>query len=103
MNLGKPDGLSEERGTRPCVVVSSELHNTVNKSVVVVPLTTQTNKAHWHEHHMCNYHGTSDPTVAMCEHVREVDKRRIVGEMLGVMSAGDMIVIQTILKEITLG
>lgn len=96
-----PNRYYEEQGRRPCVVVSSELHNQVNRTVIVVPLTKQLNKDYWHEHYRFQGINIIGESVAMCEHIREVDKERC-GTFIGRATDEDLKNILTVVKEIAL-
>ena len=99
-DFGMQERGCEERGKRPAVVVSSELHNQVNRSVVVVPLTTQTSKLHWHEHTLVTqFDGVIG--VAMCEHVTELDKS-FISELVGRLQRSSLLQVFSILKNVTL-
>ena len=103
VDFGDRDGVTE-KGVRPAVIVSSELHNQINRSLVVVPLTKQLNKSHWHEHAQVQILSKTKhyaPSVAMCEHVTEVD-RDFVDNTIGYLSESDYRLVLKILKEVTL-
>ena len=86
-DLGSADRKAEERGRHYAVVISTELHNTVNRTVIVVPLTHNTKHAEWHEHFKFDIDGTE--LVAMCQHIRELDKSFINGDVVGQMGTAD--------------
>ena len=92
----------EEAGLRPCLVVSSDLHNQVNKSCIIVPLTTQTDKAYWAEHRLLQYEDNV-MSCAMCEHIREVDKKRFIGDCIAMLEQESFDDIMKCIKEVTLG
>lgn len=101
VDFGSQDRGTEERGLRPALCVSSDLHNQVNNSAVFVPLTKQTNKAHWHENVLVNVTNFDKPSVAMCSHVREIDYRYVQDE-IGWLHSDEFNVVITTLTEITL-
>ena len=99
MDLGKDRG-NEEAGVMPCVVVSGELHNTVNRTVIAIPITKSLSKAYWHEHTVIDVsfvYGeciSVEKRVAMCEHIREVDKKFVKGSVLGFVDDEDLLAIK---------
>lgn len=72
---------SEQSGTRPCIVMSRRSVNT-QRTVVIVPLTTNVSRANSHNilipvSEMVRDIGCTYPlqdSVARCEHVRVVDR-----------------------------
>lgn len=101
VDFGKAPRGTEERGIRPALCVSSDLHNQVNHSAIFVPLTKQTNKAHWHENVQVQVIGFDEPSVAMCAHIREIDYGYVTDEV-GYLDVDTFSTVLSILKNITL-
>lgn len=71
---------SEQRGLRPCVVVSNNVGNKNSSVLLVVPLTSQTGKAKLPTHVIIeNEFGLQKRSIAMGEQSIVVSKDRIVG------------------------
>jgi mRNA interferase MazF len=70
VNLGPTQG-SEIRKSRPAVVITANALNRARRTVIVVPLSTGPN------------------SVAVCDQLRAVDKRRLT-RMTGQLSAADL-------------
>lgn len=72
---------SEQRGTRPCVVVSVNQINDTSSVVCVVPMTSRTKRLDLPEHigvdwiargHKINH------SIVLCEHIKTISKERII-------------------------
>lgn len=71
-----PTIANEQRGTRPCVVVSSDRFNTLPiGQAIVVPLTTR-ERGFPHHIAVADDGGLDRPSWAMCEAVRAVSTQR---------------------------
>ncbi len=71
-----PTVANEQRGTRPCIVVSGDRFNAMPiRQVIVVPLTSRDRGI---PHHIAveDDGGLSRPSWAMCEAVRAVSMQR---------------------------
>lgn len=82
---------SEQRGRRPCVVVSSTLHCAFPISmVIVVPLTTVDRGLPHHVPIGSVFSGLDRPSWARTEDVRAISEQRFAsGRPLGVVSASE--------------
>lgn len=81
----------ESRGNMPALVISTEQHNTVSQSVIVVPCTRQLKHSDWDQHVAIfaeDVEGVASPVIAMTEHVTEVDKSRL-GRCIGSINSVD--------------
>jgi mRNA-degrading endonuclease toxin of MazEF toxin-antitoxin module len=73
---------SAQSGRRPCVVMSRRLANAAGRTVVIVPLTSKTDKANAYRILLpvsemikdVTSQSTLQNSVALCDHVRVIDK-----------------------------
>lgn len=71
-----PAVANEQRGTRPCIVVSGDRFNAMPiRQAIVVPLTSR-NRGFPHHIAVADDGGLSRPSWAMCEAVRTVSLQR---------------------------
>lgn len=76
-----PSQGSEQPGTRPVIVVSRDAINMVSPVVVVVPLTSRTNKKRLLPSHVeikMGDGGLKADSVALCEQVRAISTTRLI-------------------------
>lgn len=95
------DRHSEEAGRHPVLVVSSARMNAWSNVVIVVPLTsnmTYRDKA-THVPFQFVFGEGAKQSLAMCEHVRELDKKFIVSGKVGQANRSTMSTILVIVKE----
>ncbi|MGH3626989.1 MAG: type II toxin-antitoxin system PemK/MazF family toxin, partial [Sciscionella sp.] len=84
-----PTLANEQRGTRPCVVVSGNRFNTLPiHQAIVVPLTTR-ERGFPHHIHVVDDGGLNRPSWAMCEAVRAVSTQRF-GQQLSTGTVGSL-------------
>jgi mRNA interferase MazF len=77
-----PTVANEQRGTRPCVVVSIDRFNALPiRQAIVVPLTTR-ERGFPHHIAVTDDGGLNRPSWAMCEAVRAVSLERF-GQLIG--------------------
>jgi len=77
-----PTVANEQRGTRPCVVVSTNRFNALPiRQAIVVPLTTR-ERGFPHHIAVTDDGGLTRPSWAMCEAVRAVSLERF-GQFIG--------------------
>lgn len=70
------DGIgSEQKGLRPCIIVSNNINNLHSPTVTVIPVTSQC-KTYIPTH--CQINGLPKSSIAMAEQIRTIDKTRIV-------------------------
>ena len=77
-NLGSIVG-SEQGGNRPVVIVQNDIGNRYSPTVIVVPLTTQTDKSKLPTHVKVNGTPHSKSSLALCEQIKTIDKKRLGG------------------------
>ncbi len=78
--LGQTEG-SEQAGTRPVLIVTRDAINSNSPVVVVVPLTRALHKIRIYPSHVLvpsSEGGLTEPSVALCEQARAIDKRRLI-------------------------
>lgn len=71
---------SEQGGTRPVLVLQNNTGNFYCPTLIVAPMTSQSNKkrnqpTHYHLDHV---HGLNEPSVALLEQITTIDKRRVI-------------------------
>ena len=71
---------SEQRGTRPALIVSNDIGNQYGPTVIVVPLTSQVAKKRLPTHVFIakNMTGLKAYSIVLTEHIRSVSKKRLV-------------------------
>lgn len=82
---------SESKGNMLVLIISSELNNTLQDSVLVVPCTLQTRHANWEQHVAVfaeDSGGNQTPAIAMTEHTVAIDKSRL-GRCVGKVNKVD--------------
>lgn len=80
------DGIeSEQKGIKPCVVVQNDVGNGASPTTIVLPLTSSTSKVDLPVHVKINKEDFVNSvyefrdSIVLCEQVRAIDKKRIVG------------------------
>jgi mRNA interferase MazF len=70
---------SEQGGVRPVIVVQNDIGNKYSPTIIVVPVTSQTNKAKLPTHVRLsgNKFGLPKNSVALLEQLRTIDKKRL--------------------------
>ena len=72
--------FSEQGKERPVLIVQNDIGNKYSPTTIVVPLTTTTKKRNQITHAVIekeNTQGLKTDSMALCEQVRTIDKRRI--------------------------
>ncbi len=90
-NLDPTTG-SEQRGTRPILIVSREALHANAPIVIVVPVTGREHKKQLYPTHIelrAGEGGLSKDSVILCEQVRAISKKRLI-KRVGRISAGKM-------------
>jgi Growth inhibitor len=77
---------SEQSGVRPCIIVSNDIGNEHSPLVHVVPITSRVKKQMPFHVKISNLR---EPSIALCEQVGRVDKRRLI-ERLSVVDEQEM-------------
>lgn len=95
---------SEEAGHHPVVVVSSSRMNSWCTTVIVVPLTSNMKHRSLVTHVPFQYifGKGAKQSLAMCEHVRELDKKYLSERKVGEVSRRTLSTILDIVKEFVL-
>jgi len=75
VDLGETVG-SEQRRCRPCLIIQANLGNATSPTVTIVPITSAT-KSFTITHAPVD--GLIKPSIALCEQIRTVDKKRVKG------------------------
>ena len=77
---------SEQKGTRPAIIVSNDIGNQYGPTVIVVPLTSQIAKKRLPTHALISQAttGLKADSTALTEHVRSVSKLRLVRYLVSV-------------------
>jgi len=80
---------SEQKGTRPALIVSNDIGNQYGPTVIVVPLTSQTAKKRLPTHVLISQAttGLKADSVALTEHVRSVSKMRLARYLTSIDTA----------------
>ncbi len=76
-----PTEGSEQAGSRPVLIVSRDAINLNSPVVVIVPLTRSLRKRRLYPSHVRiskTEGGLTDESIALCEQIRAIDKRRLV-------------------------
>jgi mRNA interferase MazF len=89
-----PTKGSEMRKTRPCVVLSPDEMNPYIDTVQVAPLTSNTRAYPWR----CPVHFKNKSGVVALDHMRSIDKSRIIKKS-GKLKSSEMVSIKSIIRE----
>lgn len=90
---------SEQRGTRPVVIVQNNLANKTSPTLIVVPITSIKKKAKLQSHIVITGHKyIFDNAMILVEQIRTIDKRRIKRYM-GRLSYEDLKRVDVALKK----
>jgi mRNA interferase MazF len=95
-----PGSGSEQRGTRPVLVVSRDALNEYAPIAIVVPITGREHKKRLYPTHSelkAGEGGLAKDSVALCEQVRAISKNRLT-KRVGRISAEMMQTIETALR-----
>ncbi|MBI5603224.1 MAG: type II toxin-antitoxin system PemK/MazF family toxin [Deltaproteobacteria bacterium] len=71
---------TEQAGIRPCVIVQIDRANIASPHTIIVPFTTKIRRALLSSHAFipAGIGGLLQDSVALCEQVRVIDKRRVI-------------------------
>jgi len=95
-----PTQGSEQSGTRPVIVVSRDAINATSVVVIIVPVTSRTNKSRIYPSHVemkVGEGGLTADSVALCEQVRAIASSRLQ-KQLGQLSNQRMSQVNAALK-----
>lgn len=88
--------FSEQGSTRPVIVIQNDTGNRHSPTTIVVPLTSEIKKRTQPTHAIVpikSASGLTSDSMALCEQVRTIDKRRLQGK---IGSINDKIVMRNI-------
>lgn len=93
---------SEQRGTRPAVVVQNDIGNKHSPTVVVAAITTGKRKCYPMHLHLQGECGLAESSMVLCEQVKTIDKGRILSK-IGRLSKETMeLISEKLRKELSL-
>lgn len=95
VDLG-PTAASQQRGRRPCLVLSVDPINAVRRTVGVVPLSSSPKVA---EPVVVAVPSIGQRAVAICDQLRAVDKRK-VDRLIGVLTDAELALIEASVKAV---
>lgn len=74
---------SEQGGIRPVLIIQNDLGNRFSPTVIVLPLTSSTNKSSLRTHVPVRppQGGLKRPSLVLCEQVRTLEKTRLKGRL----------------------
>jgi len=92
----EPTAGSQQRGRRPCLVLTVDPINAVRRTVGVVPLSSSPQVA---EPIVIAVKSIGPQTVAICDQLRAVDKRKIEG-LIGTVTDDELALIEESVKAV---
>lgn len=92
----EPTFGSQQRGHRPCLILSVDAINAVRRTLGVIPLSSSPSAA---PPIVIALPSIGPQTVALCDQLRAVDKRKM-GKMLGKLSSADLAALETAVKAV---
>jgi mRNA interferase MazF len=92
---------SAQSGRRPCIVMSRRLANAAGRTIVIVPLTSKTDKANAYRILLpvaemikdVSSQSALQDSVALCDHVRVIDKNALEAR-IGKLSQNAILAVQ---------
>ena len=72
---------SEQGGIRPVLVVQNDIGNKHSPTIIVAPITSRFTKKPLPTHLTLSNCGLAKDSIALCEQLRTIDKRRLRGKM----------------------
>jgi mRNA interferase MazF len=87
---------SQQRGRRPCLVLSVDPINAMRRTVGVIPLSSSPKVA---EPIVVAVPSIGPQTVAICDQLRAVDKRKI-DRLIGTVTDAELAVVEAAVKEV---
>jgi mRNA interferase MazF len=90
---------SEQAGTRPAVIIQNDVANRTSPCTIVVPFTTKLPPTLFPSHAFvaAGVGGLTQDSIALCEQVRVVDKRRII-RVVGSLDASSLAAVDQALR-----
>ena len=92
----EPTAGSQQRGRRPCLVLTVDPINAVRRTIGVIPLSSSPQVA---EPIVVAVPSIGPQTVAICDQLRAVDKRKI-GRPIGVVTDAELAIIEASVKAV---
>jgi mRNA interferase MazF len=92
----EPTAGSQQRGRRPCLILTVDPINSVRRTVGVIPLSTSPKVA---EPIVIPIKSIGPQTVAICDQLRAVDKRKIDREV-GAVTDDELALVERSVKAI---
>jgi mRNA interferase MazF len=92
----EPTAGSQQRGRRPCIVLTVDPINAVRRTVGVVPLSSSPQVA---EPIVIAVKSIGPQTVAICDQLRAVDKRKIEG-LIGTVTDHELALVEESVKAV---
>jgi mRNA interferase MazF len=92
----EPTAGIQQRGRRPCLVLSVDPINAVRRTVGVIPLSSSPKVA---EPIVVAIPSIGPQTVAICDQLRAVDKRKI-DRLIGAVTDAELAVVEAAVKEV---
>ena len=86
----EPTFGSQQRGRRPCLVLTVDAINAVRRTVGVVPLSTSPSVA---EPLVVSVSSIAPNSVALCDQLRAVDKKKI-SNRIGAVTADELALVE---------
>lgn len=91
---------SEQGGERPVLIIQNNVGNKYSTTVIVAPITSQTNKAKLPTHvevSLPSHSRRGNHCIALTEQIRTIDKKRL-GDKIGHLSYAEMQKVSQALK-----
>lgn len=92
----EPTAGSQQRGRRPCMILTVDPINAVRRTVGVVPLSSSPQVA---EPIVIAVKSIGPQTVAICDQLRAVDKRKIEG-LIGTVTDDELALVEESVKAV---
>lgn len=92
----EPTAGSQQRGRRPCIILTVDPINAVRRTVGVVPLSSSPQVA---EPIVIAVKSIGPQTVAICDQLRAVDKRKIEG-LIGTVTDDELALVEESVKAV---
>lgn len=92
----EPTAGSQQRGRRPCIILTVDPINAVRRTVGVVPLSSSPQVA---EPIVIAVKSIGPQTVAICDQLRAVDKRKIEG-LIGTVTDDELALVEELVKAV---
>lgn len=81
---------SEQRGTRPALIIQNDTGNMFSPTVIVAPVTAHSREAFPTHVDLSDLRGLEIGSKACLEQIRTIDKRHIFGDLISVVDKARM-------------